>query len=217
MKQNLKNFNLKQLEILSRIVAHLMGDGHVSRRYFAYYNKNDKLLELYERDILALFGDVHIIRGKVNSGTKLIQVQNKKIIDFLFSILKDYRSHSLTLPAFLNTSELKSEFLKSFYDDEGCVALRVFKKTGEIKRSITLASKSQEFLKEIKVLLNNDFSIATNKICTYNKRMGEKYFSYSVLTITGKENFLKFQEKINFNHPEKREKLSEMIDSYIRK
>lgn len=205
--------NLEKSKALARIVAHLMGDGCVTPRYF----ENQELINGYEKDILGLFKGVHIIRGKMNSGVKIIQIQNKKVNLFLRSLLGDFRSFSLEIPKFINSKELQKEFLSSFYDDEGCVALRVFKKTGEIKRNITLSSNSLKLLEEIKEILKESFQIETNNITKYEKRAGNKTFTNYVLGITGKENFIKFKEEINFFQPGKRERLDTLIDSYIRK
>jgi hypothetical protein len=216
---NLNNIKTDRdkMKILSRVVAHLMGDGCVTNRYFSYYNKNEYLLEKYEEDIQKLFGNVHIIHGKVNSGTSLVQVQNKPILEFLRSLIKDYRSFSLEYPKFLDDLEFKKEFLRSIYDDEGTVSLRVFKKTNEIKRNLTIASKSKRFIEDIKDILEKDFNILCNRIGFSKKRMGDKEFVIWYVSITGKENFILFRDKINFNHPLKKEKLDLMINSYIRK
>ena len=132
----------ERLKILARVVAHLMGDGCVTERYFAYYNQDKTLLNVFEKDVSDLFGKIHFTRGKTNSGTSLLMVQNKPIRLFLKSLTKNYKSHYLEIPDFIKGKESQKEFLRAFYDDEGCVALRVFKKTGEIKRNITLSSNS---------------------------------------------------------------------------
>ncbi len=104
------------------------------------------------------------------------------------------------------------------YDDEGTVALRIFKKTNEIKRNLTIASKSKKFMEDIKKILEKDFKIKCNKIgFSIRKFPNNKEFVTWNLSITGKENFLKFRDKINFNGPIKRKKLDLMINTYIRK
>ena len=211
-------FNDKEkLKILSRVVAHYLGDGCVTNKYAAYFNKNDALLNNFERDITTLFARIHLTKGKYNSGTKLIQIQNKEIIQFLKELVSDYRSYALRLPNFVNNKELQKEFLRAIYDDEGCVALRVFKKTNEIKRNLTLASKSQKFIEEIKDLLEKSFNIQSNKINRYDKVVEKKIFTIRTLSITGKKNFERFREEIDFYHPVKRERLDAMTSSYIRK
>ena len=47
--------------------------------------------------------------------------------------------------------------------------------------------------------------------------MGEKKFTNYVLSITGKENFLGFRNEIGFSHPNKINRLNDLINSYIRK
>lgn len=209
--------NKEKLKVLARVVSHLMGDGCVSKRYFAYYNKNQVLLENFKIDVKELFGEVHFIAGKVNSGTSFYMIQDKEALNFLKSLIDDYRSFSLHLPNFIKTKELKKEFLKAIFDDEGCVAFRVFAKTREIKRNITLCAKSEFFLSQIKDILEKDFIIKCNKLTKYTKKVNNKEFPYWVLSITGKNNFIKFKESINFYHPDKKNKLDLMISSYIRK
>lgn len=206
-----------KLKILSRIIAHLMGDGCVTDRYFAYYNKDETLLDNFEKDVSNLFNVPHFIKGKVKSGTKLVQVQNKPILIFLKSLVEDYRSFSLSIPKFIKDKTLKSEFLRALYDDEGCVSLRVFRKTGELSRNLDIGSKSKTFLEEIKEILENDFNIKCNRIGSYGRFLNGKHFTTFKLSITGKENFVIFRDQINFSHPIKKEKLDRMINSYIRK
>jgi len=208
----------EKMKVLTRVIAHLMGDGCVSKKYFAYYNKDDFLLENYKKDLINLFGNLHIITGEVNSGTKLIQNQDKEILNFLKSLVGDFRSFALRFPVFLKDICLKKEFLSVIYDDEGTVALRIFKKTNEIKRNLTIASKSKKFMEDIKKILEKDFKIKCNKIgFSIRKFPNNKEFVTWNLSITGKENFLKFRDKINFNGPIKRKKLDLMINTYIRK
>lgn len=202
--------------ILCRVIAHLMGDGCVTNKYFAYFNKNETLLNNYRKDVLSLFGNIHLTTGKYNSGVRLIQVQNKEIISFLRGLVKDFKSNGLEFPEFVKDNQEKVEFLKAIYDDEGCVALRTFRKTNEIKRNITLSSNSSKFLEQIKTILYNEFSIISNKIIRTIKIKNSKEYVNYVLSITGRDNFLKFREKIRFYHPDKIQKLDKMINSYIR-
>jgi len=207
----------EKMKVLSKIIAHVMGDGCLTSRYLRYNNKDEFLLNDFKDDFKKLFGEVHFIKGKVNSGTSFIQIQNKEIINFLFSLIKDFRSSTLKFPIFLNSNELKKEFLSAIFDDGGCVGLRIFKKTGEIKKNLEIASKSYEFMVDIKNILENDFNIKCNKIIFFKRNFDEKEFITWKLSITSKENFVNFRNKINFNSTIKKEKLDLMINSYIKK
>lgn len=209
--------NLERSKKLAKIVAHLMADGCVTNRYLRYCNKNKTLLQNFKRNFESLFQNTHFIEGTTNSKTNFVQVQNKEIISFLREILSDFRSSNLQFPKFIDNLLLKKEFLIAFYDDEGCVSLRIFKKTKEIKRNLTLSSNSEILIRKIKEILEKDFLIKSNKLYKYVKKRGGKTFTNYVLSITGKENFEKFREKIGFSHPEKIIRLNEMINSYIRK
>jgi len=209
--------SIEKEKALTRIVAHLMGDGCVSKRYFGYYNKELSLLEHFKKDLAFLFPDTHFISGKCNSGTSFYTIQNKKIHTFLLSLLQDFRSHNLVLPEFINTKELQVEFLRALFDDEGTVGVYVYQKTNEIKRKIAISSTSLKLLNQIKGILEIHFDIKSNKIIRCIKITDSKKFIYYILAITGRENFIKFRNQINFKHPIKRKKLDLMINAYIRK
>lgn len=143
-------------------------------------------------------------------------VQNKALHSFFKSLFPDYRSSAIHIPSFINNREELVEFLKAIYDDEGSVVLRVFKKTNEIKRNLTLSSNSLRLIEEVKIILAQDFKISSNKVGINIKIKGEKKFTNYVLSITGKSNFEKFREHIGFYHPDKINRLNLMINSYIR-
>ena len=214
--EKIKN-NPKKLGSLAKITGHLMGDGCVTLRYLRYNNKDLFLIRNFKIEFKQIFGNVHFISGKVNSGTNFIQVQNKAIINFLFELCKDFKSENLQIPLFITNIELRKKFIQAIFDDEGCVGQRIFKKTGEIKRNLEIASKSKKFLEEIKEILEKNFNIKCNKIISFEKSTNNKTFVTWKLSITGKENFMKFKKKINFSSPIKKEKLVRMIHSYIRK
>lgn len=202
---------------LARVIGYLMGDGCVTQRYIRYNNKDAILLENFQSHFLNIFPNTHFIKGRVNSGTSFVQIQNKKAIEFLFYLCGDFKSGNLRFPKFLKARKSRKEFISAIFDDEGCVGLRTFKRTGEIKRNLEIASKSKEFLEDIKEILENDFEIKCNKIICFKRKLNEREFVTWKLSITGKENFIRFRKHINFSSPDKIKRLDSMISSYIRK
>ena len=200
-----------------RVVAHLMGDGYVNKRYLRYNNKDKFLLDNFKIHLSNISPNIHFIGGKVNSGTPFVQAQNKKLIEFLFGLCGDFKSEKLRVPEFIKTKDMKKEFISAIFDDEGCVGLRVFRKTGEVKRNLEIGSKSKKFLGDIKNILEKDFNIKCNKIISFTRNLNGKQFITWKLSITGKENFMKFSELINFSSLDKIKKLDFMINSYVRK
>jgi intein/homing endonuclease len=202
---------------LARVIGHLMGDGYVNKRYIRYNNKDQILLDNFQENFIKLLPETHFIKGKSNSETPFIQIQNKEFITYLFSLCSDFRSNKIRFPRFINTLDSKKEFISAIFDDEGCVSLRIFKKTGEIKRNLEIGSKSKKFIFDIKNCLEKDFDINCNKPISFTKKFIDKEYTTWKLSITGKGNFLKFRDKIGFNTPIKNKKLDQLINSYIRK
>lgn len=198
----------------ARIIAHIMGDGNLTEKYIRYNNKNHTLLEQFKKDIILVFRKTHFTEGKVNSGTPFVNVSSKAIVADLRKHHPTYKSGEINVPPFIRKSNLniKAEFLKAYYDDEGCASLRSFRGK-EWKRSISLGSKSRTMLENIYTFFINDFDIKPNKLIAYSY----KGFIWYILTITGKENIEQFSKKIGFSHPDKIQKLDRILQSYIRK
>ena len=199
---------------MARCIAKISGDGNLYKRYVRYSNTSPVLLKEFKDDMLKEFGDVNFTPGIVNSGTRFMQVHTKEIRDKFLEYLKDYRSPSIFIPDDIKNSskEIKKEYLRTFYDDEGSPSLRLAVKTKEWKRGITLSSNSLIILEETKTILLKDFYIKTNNIIR-NKPKSTYDKSY-VLGITGKENIFKYKENIGFKHPDKIRRLNLLLESY---
>lgn len=198
---------------LARCLAKICGDGHANSKYMRYNNTCKELLNEFEEDIKKEFGNIHLTRGKVNSGTSFIQIQRKEILSVFLSHLNSFKSNEISIPnAIKNSSiDIKIAFIRAFYDDEGCAALRFNKSTQEWKRNITLSSNSFRILSEIKEILCF-LGVISNKI--YRNKPNSSYDKSFVLSITGKENLQIFREKIGFKHPKRLLILDLLLETY---
>jgi hypothetical protein len=195
----------------ARCLAKISGDGYLYYRYIRYTNKCPALINEFKDDILKEFGNIPITKGITNTGTPFVQIHGKKIIGKFLDHIPDFRSDYIFIPQSIKEAdiEVKKEFLRAFYDDEGCPSLRIFNKTKEWKRTLTLGSNSKRILEEIKDMLLSDFDIKSNNIIVLDKNKGG-----FVLGISGKDNFVKFRNKIGFKHPKKTKRLNLIIKSY---
>lgn len=198
-------------ESFARCVAKISGDGYLYYRYVRYANTCPVLLNEFRADMRKEFPEITITKGVTNTGTPFLQVGGKQVVRRFLEYLPDYHSDKIRIPTAVKEASMtiKQSYLRAFYDDEGCAALRICKKPIQWKRNITLTSNSRDILEEVKKMLSDDFCIVTNNIIR-NKNEDRAY----VLGISGKDNFLKFRKHIGFNHPKKQQRLEFMILSY---
>jgi len=198
---------------MARIIAKISGDGNLSGKQIMYFNTCLILIDEFKKDIKKEFGKANLSEGTMSNGTPYVAVYGKKIAQSLTSFIPSYNSCDIFIPKEITKSNKKiiKEYVRSFYDDEGCASLRLNRKTEEWKRNITLSSNSNKILGQVKRILEN-LGIRTNKIIMNYKL--SNYDKSFVLSITGKDNFIKFKEKIGFKHPRKIKMLGLIIKSY---
>jgi hypothetical protein len=201
--------------VKARILAKVMGDGNITRRYVRYNNTRPELLDEFECDMKAVYGKLHFIKGAVNSGTSFVQVQKKEVIQDLLMYHPNFKSGSLWMPAQVKHGdiEIKRHFIRSFYDDEGSPTLRLTRKTCEWKRSIHLDSKSLRMLRDIHKILLGDFSIQSG-ISKQEKQRDKKKYVWYRLEITKKENIERFYEHFHLISKSKVRRLELLLLSY---
>jgi DNA-binding transcriptional ArsR family regulator len=199
-------FPIRLSEELSRIIAHLLGDGclTINRRghyNLQYYNKCKKLREIFKADAKKVFGNVHIHEA-INKGVPYVFLPAPVSI-IILSLMPKTSSSSSRVPNFIRTAsrKIKKEFIKAFMDDEATVRYK------PPVRYIGLTLSNKKLLKDIRDILK-EFDIQTTKIHDriYKKRYVAYYFN-----IINHHNLNNFCKKIGFYHPEKRKRLDKLI------
>ena len=158
------------------LVSHLIFDGEISKKC-AYNNRS---VALVKRFVLLMEG-VYKFPPKryINSTTGVIKVSYNNVAMANFFKLKSVELISCVhkLPA-----SHQREFIRAFFDDEGCMDFRMVKN----KRSIRGYQNDMTILGTVQQLLKN-FGIEA-------KLQGK-----NEVVISGKENLIKFRDEINFS------------------
>lgn len=189
------------------LVAHLIFDGEI-RHGGIYNNRSETLIKRVEHCMRNLY-DFEPTRYKnVLTGVSRVSYYNVELATFLKQkaneLVKNIKNMSI---------RLKREFLRAFFDDEGCMDFRPLTN----HRSIRGYQKDIRILKLIKNILN-DFAIDARVV------------KPNEVVIVRKENLIKFEREINFSpgvyingnrsnsrwkkHIEKRELLRRAIESF---
>lgn len=190
------------------LIAHLLFDGEIARTRCAYNNRSIILIERVERLMREWYDFEPSRYYNKMTGVSRITYNNVALGSFLNTKSRELLQEIKKMP-----SDLKREFVRAFFDDEGCMDYR----PDENRRSIRGYQKDVRILKIIKSLLA-DFDIAA-RIVLPNE-----------VVIVGKENLKRFEREINFSagvymngnrsnsrwkkHVEKRELLKQAIASF---
>ena len=197
-------FPLRLSKNLARICGHLVGDGGItatgSDKYRTYYaNKSRPLIEQFKRDLSETFNEIKFDEY-FDKRYNTIQIKIPKIIGIILTEFFGLQSNDFKhIPKNIKNAnkELKTEFLKALFDDEGSVHIK--------GRKISLGMTVKNIILDVKLMLK-EFNINTsiiNEKCKFGNR---KPFYH--ITITGWWNFERFQKFAGFYHPLKYDKLN---------
>lgn len=190
------------------LIAHFLFDGEIARVKCVYNNRSEALIERVTR-LMREFYDFEPKRYQ----NKLTGVFRISYHNVMLGAYIQKKSVELLRRVKRMPLALKREFVRAFFDDEGCIDYR----PKENRRAIRGYQKDVRILRIIKSLLT-DFAIDSRVV-----------FPNEVV-IVGKENLMRFEREINFSsgiyvngnrsnsrwkkHVEKRELLKQAIKSF---
>lgn len=160
------------------LVAHLLFDGEISRTRCAYNNRSVALIMRVER----LMSEVYDFKPS-HYYNKMTGVSRVTYSNVALSFYLNKKSRELLRIIKKMPLDFKREFVRAFFDDEGCMDYR----PKENRRAVRGYQKDVRILKIIKTLLV-DFNISSRIV-----------FPNEVV-IVGKENLIRFGQEINFSH-----------------
>lgn len=191
------------------LIAHFLFDGQLSRTSCGYNNRNQILIQIVIKR-MKKYLKVEDYKIYTNTYTGVIRVayHNVEIAGFVKTKIQELLEYIPSAP-----TTQKISFLRAFFDDEGSIN---FRNNGRAVRGYQHSQKLLELIKRLLVDLEIESII--------DKR-------YVEISISRKDNLLKFQKLINFTPGlringnrtnsiwkkdlEKREILKMAVDSYL--
>ncbi len=190
------------------LVAHLIFDGELSSSGCRYNNRSGALIQRVRTLMKGIYDfDPKLYVNPITGVTK-IGYNNVALGTYLLKKAEELLEEIERMPR-----ECKREFLRAFFDDEGCMDFRPARNKRRVRgyqKNIRILSIVQSLLADLDI---NAHIVLPNEVL-----------------ITGKSELLKFQKEINFSpgvrvngnrsnsiwkeHVEKRDLLARAIDSY---
>lgn len=190
------------------LVAHLLFDGEIIRTRCTYNNRSKTLIERVRTLMCKWYGFEPRWYKNPLTGVWRISYHNVALSAYINKKSKELLRGVKKMPL-----DLKREFVRAFFDDEGCIDYR----PEENRRSIRGYQKDIRILELMRTTLA-DFDI------------GARVVKPNEVVIVGKENLVRFEREINFSpgvymngnrsnsrwkkHMEKRELLRRAIRSF---
>lgn len=204
--KSIKKFPINFSAPLARIIGHLIGDGGINKANRLFYsNKYHELIEIFKEDMKRVFGNVNVEEYTRKKGYIVFYPTITGII--LKHLIGPMRGKFKHVPSLIFSADRQSKslFIRALFDDEGNVSVE--------KSTIQINITKKSILRDIKRLLL-EFDIVGGKIGKVKREMKKDMF---VMRISGREHIMLFSRYIGFDHPEKREDLNELIESYSQK
>ncbi len=171
-----KKFSGWNIEIVC-LIAHLLFDGELRRAGCIYNNRNISLLDRVEACMKTIYERAPTRYINRSTGVSRISYYNVSLAEYLME-----KSKCLLRKISALDTELQREFIRSFFDDEGCMDFRIDRGT----RRVRGYQKNPDILRTVQDLLTK-FEI-------------ESKITGNEIVIRRKENLVKFQKQINFSH-----------------
>lgn len=159
------------------LLGHLLFDGEIRRGRCIYNNRNEALIERFEM----LMRSIYAYKPTRNTNTKTGVIRTAYFNVEMAAHLQERAMHLLKKVPLL-TPAAKREFLRAFFDDEGCMD---FRPTTNI-RKIRGYQKDRKVLKVVQAVLAS-FGIES-RIVKPNE-----------VVIVGKSNLMKFEREVSFS------------------
>lgn len=203
-----KKFQSWSSETVS-LAAHFLFDGGIyPRSGCAYSNRSAALRQQVEANMRLIYAFEPTRYQDSVTGVRRISYHNVALAIYIENKVRELLKTIRDLPI-----KLKIEFVRAFFDDEGCVDYRPF----ENRRSVRGYQKDVRILKLIKTLLED-------------LHINARVVKPNEVVIVGRENLVRFEKEINFSrgvqmngnrsnsrwkkHVEKRELLRRAIESF---
>ncbi|MBK9248610.1 MAG: hypothetical protein IPM69_10965 [Ignavibacteria bacterium] len=212
-----------QLDIANAALAGwIIGDG-----YYGKYNKNAKTTMFgaitinddefnYVTDLFTeIFGDYTVgVRRDIGELYRTVKLDSKRVDGYV----EEYELNSNSLTAvvpeciFKSSSNEQFAFLRSLFQADGCVRLRI--ENGRNSGDVTLTTISEELAHGVQVLLLNLGIYSTVTRCNDSREDRHKPFQVSIAYYSERK---KFEDHINFISEDKRNKLQVLNETVIGK
>ena len=208
------------LELTSRLLGHAFGDGsiHKKKRYFIYTNSTPELQTEVNDIVTKIFGKVALNIGTSIAGTPRYQYSNKvgKTLCKRGAPVGSKMLQKTSVPIWILNGDkrIKASFLGALFDDDG------YLRDSECNRQIVLKATKihqlednlRDYLNQVREMLES-LGIRTSEIKfdqLKSRKDGCEMLSLR-FWITGKENIIKFRERIPLSHPSKKVKFNDIF------
>jgi hypothetical protein len=206
--------------LLARLIGHTFADGniHKNKKYFIYVNSNKQMHIEVQKIVKEIFGNVPLNIGTSISGTPRYQYSNivgKYLADNGAPVGSKVLQKT-KIPNWITNGnkKIKSAFLGAIFDDEG-----YFRDSPKCRQIVFKAAKSlnlqynlEDYLLQLISILGS-FKIKTSGIRSdqiKKTKDGTEMISLR-FWITKYENFKNFRDCIELLHPERKEKLNNIL------
>lgn len=233
-------YNSKQIGALSRIVAFMMGDGHIVKNDIRlHFSGNKKALENVKKDLIILgyenFSKIsekrltNEIRGREFAGISTSFYLDSRTLSLFLQFLGVPKGDKVAvpykLPEFIKngTNFVKREFLRSIFgceaDKPSCRKSNFYAINLRLNKIKSLKNNMVEFFSELRELLGNfkvDSYITVRDLKEIRKKDLYKTLTF-VLTINySNENLYRFFSKIGYAYEEYKSRLSRLSSEYLK-